>query len=394
MDWSRLEYSEQTIASLKRNWQYSQACYPGHAPWFLQADYVGQCAERAGFPADGISELLRQASAIRDNEDDARLVWHLHWHSHIAAQSLRDPQWPWPEELGRSPHADLTFLTVFPLFALVPSMDTWMQARALPKELPDAALRDVRNWTVHQYRQTGRWGDVQTLWSHHLLRCDIFQLGRLQFQFGSFTERTPLVLQNTATGEIVILSQENLPVAADGRYACTDEPVCFTTALAQTAREYRGNPVRDGLVSKEQLSLPCQEWEPVFRQGDPMLNVHIPEDGPLDCQACLDSLDYARRFYSTQFPEFNFRGFQTQTWLLGTSLRDCLPADSNILHFQSLFHLFPAMQGNDWQLRERVFGDPDLPLEKVPQKTSLQRSVYAKLMAGARLRNGAGVIPR
>ncbi|MBQ6472096.1 MAG: hypothetical protein IJJ33_08945 [Victivallales bacterium] len=394
MDWSRLEYPEKTLASLQRNWEYSQACYPGQQLWFLQSEYVRQCAERAGFPADGTDELLRQAALIRDNEGDSRLVWHLHWHSRIAHQSLRASQWPWPADLAKKPHAGLTFLTVFPLFALTPSMDAWMQARALPRELPDAALRDVRNWSLHHYRQTGRWGDAQTLWSHHLLHCDIFQLGRLQFQFGQFTGRTPLVLRHTATGEIILLSQENLPVAADGRYACPDEPVCFTTTLAQTDREYSGNPVRDGLVSQEQLSLPCQEWEPVFRPGDPMLNIHIPEDGPLDYQTCQASLDCARRFYSAQFPEFDFRGFQTQTWLLGTALRDCLPADSNILRFQSLFLLMPAIQGNDWQLRERVFGDPDLPLEKVPRKTTLQRAVYAKLAAGARLRNGAGVIPR
>jgi hypothetical protein len=387
-------YSEETMEALRRNWRYSQACYPKGGPWFLGEEFVRSCAERAGLPVEAVSELLRQAAAIRSREADSRLVWHLHWHSRIAANSLRVRPWPWPSELSHSPHGGLSFLTTFPLFALVPSMDAWMQARGIDPAVPAAALRDIRNWVLHEYRQTGSWGDRHALWSHHLMNCEVFQLARLQFQFNSFEERTPLVLRNRETGEVVVLAQENLPVAADGCYALPDEEVRFTTRIVLTDKEFRGNPVRGGLVCDREISLPRAEWTQLFRKGDPMLTIHIPEDGPLTEQGCREGLRLAREFFPAQFPEFEFKGFQTQTWLLGVGLQELLPPQSNIVRFQSLFELFPAIQGDDRQLRERVFGDPDLPLDKMPLQTSLQRIVHEKLREGRLIRKGAGVIPR
>ena len=92
--------------------------------------------------------------------------------------------------------------------------------------------------------------------------------------------------------------------------------------------------------------------------------------------------------------EFHFKGFACGSWLLDPTLQDFLPKTSNIVRFQSLFNLYPSPDGNDWQTRERVFGDPDLPLDKVPLKTSLQRIVHDQILNGHRFRSGNMFLPR
>ena len=64
------------------------------------------------------------------------------------------------------------------------------------------------------------------------------------------------------------------------------------------------------------------------------------------------------------------------------------------MRFQSLFQLFPAPKANDWQHRERVFGNPDIPLDQAPQKTSLQKILKREILNGFRFRSGLGVILR
>ena len=101
-----------------------------------------------------------------------------------------------------------------------------------------------------------------------------------------------------------------------------------------------------------------------------------------------------RDFFPRYCPEFRFKGFACGSWLLDPTLQDFLPKTSNIVRFQSLFNLYPSPDGNDWQTRERVFGDPDLPLDKVPLKTSLQRIVHDQILNGHRFRSGNMFLPR
>ena len=46
----------------------------------------------------------------------------------------------------------------------------------------------------------------------------------------------------------------------------------------------------------------------------------------------------------------------------------------------------------DRQHRERIFGDPDIPIDKAPRKTSLQRNFIACLEKGIKFRYGQGII--
>ncbi len=72
-------------------------------------------------------------------------------------------------------------------------------------------------------------------------------------------------------------------------------------------------------------------------KGDPVLEVHIPADGAMTDAACTDSIACARRFFATYFPDFHYRAFTCHSWLLDETLKQFLPAESNILKFQARF---------------------------------------------------------
>ena len=74
-----------------------------------------------------------------------------------------------------------------------------------------------------------------------------------------------------------------------------------------------------------------------LKEGDPVLEVHIPAGGRLTETACDDSLALAREFFGTFFPDFRYTYFTCHSWLLDEGLRNLLPCDSHILAFGNRF---------------------------------------------------------
>ena len=72
-------------------------------------------------------------------------------------------------------------------------------------------------------------------------------------------------------------------------------------------------------------------------EGDDILEVHIPADGPMDLEECKASIAEARRFYAKFFPDHHYKSFTCHSWLLDRTLRQFLGEESNIMKFQSLF---------------------------------------------------------
>ncbi len=120
-------------------------------------------------------------------------------------------------------------------------------------------------------------------------------------------------------------------------------------------------------------------------QGEPVLDVHIPKDGPLDPDAVQDSYRQAGEF---------FRGFSPvflcESWLLCPELPRLLRADSNILKFQAGYRLY-GIEPNSRQAEERIFGRLCSDPSEYPETTSLQRAAKRHLEAGGKLESGRGV---
>lgn len=73
------------------------------------------------------------------------------------------------------------------------------------------------------------------------------------------------------------------------------------------------------------------------KEGDPVLEIHIPAVGPLTPGECERSITRAKEFYARFYPEYDYKCFTCHSWLLDSSLKELLGEGSNILRFASMF---------------------------------------------------------
>lgn len=161
-----------------------------------------------------------------------------------------------------------------------------------------------------------------------------------------------------------------------------------------------------GLTECEWLSLPLElkifrlgrlQFEPICLQreihtekctlpeGTNVLNVHIPEDGRLETEKCLDSFLQAEAFFGE-----SFAAFVCESWLISPKLRGLLEKDSNLIKFMDLFEnygvIYPFRQAE-----QRVFGEISDQKETYPERTSLQRALKKYVLDGNEPGMGQGV---
>lgn len=116
----------------------------------------------------------------------------------------------------------------------------------------------------------------------------------------------------------------------------------------------------------------------LYRKGTEVLNVHIPEDGKLDPEACEAAYQEATAF----FEQRGYSGahiFICESWLLSPQLKEIINEKSNIYLFQDKFTVYQTVYPFR-QTEERVFGEILEDKSAYPEKTSLQRIVKARLL--------------
>jgi hypothetical protein len=215
--------------------------------------------------------------------------------------------------------------------ATLPHIRAYHRDHAIPEHISRHTLGDLgRHMALHR-RRYGTGGLLGPLWMRLHFRGEIYQLGRLQFQRARLG--TPAGSAASAAG---------LPVGP----------------------------------------------------GDPSLEIHIPDfSGPMTPAAVEDSLTRARRFFPRHFPDERYAVCACHSWLLDPQLAEYLPASSNIIAFQRRFPIaYAATEPSDTSPIRFVFGDPDLPLDALPRRTTLQRTVVDHLRAGRHWYGGTGVL--
>ena len=74
-------------------------------------------------------------------------------------------------------------------------------------------------------------------------------------------------------------------------------------------------------------------------EGDPILDIHIPNGAPLSPEKCRASIECAKQFYAKFYPEFEYHHIVTTTWLLDPTLEQFVGPQSNIVNFGKMFTL-------------------------------------------------------
>lgn len=381
-------------ADLAAKWavgrESSAACFPADGVFFLQEGFIKEIVTLSGLCPEAQPAFFAAAAQIRSTPELLAFAWHCHWRLNVAPAAINAEHNPWPPKKADFTVMGNQFFFVFPILAALPRLKAYYAERGIPARILADTLHDLDVWAHTTHDLHGVWGYRDPRWLLNHTAPNLFRLGRLQFQFGK--RNNPCnTWRKTTTGQVVIFPPDGLPATEDGFFAHEDEPQAFATIYNLDADKgtVTGTPVRpDGRIDQHPITLSLEEWKQPFINGDQMITIHIPAGAPLDFDACRDSLRQAIAFFPRFFPDFQFKALQCGSWLFDPQLADYLPAQSNLVRFQTLFHRYPMVNGSSWQIRERVFGDPELPLDKVPQKTSLQKIVKKHLQEGRQWRSG------
>lgn len=134
-------------------------------------------------------------------------------------------------------------------------------------------------------------------------------------------------------------------------------------------------------LSLREFRIGALEYEMIEKEEQKLINIHIPADADMGRESLCKSYEDAREFFAKYFPEYGQSDMVCDSWLLSPVLAKLLPESSNIVRFQRVFDLIRVDDMNDSSIRW-VYGRTDLPILKLPERTSLQKKIKACLLEG------------
>lgn len=377
-------------------WAASQSALPPGRPFFLEPRFVASAAEDSGLSPEFAQALASAARRLDGNPATRALSWHVYYRLFRAPECQDSQLQRWPEPIAMLGE-DTGLLYALALYGGLPAMHALYGTRGVPLQVARDTLHDVQRWADHYRRHSGAWGisPLSLPWLRLHLRGDLYALGRLQFQPGTWNSPVR-AFRHRASGRVLTVSEDGVRYRPDGRPVWEDDAACPEDSWA--ARFSVGavcivahRILPEGRIVREEIRLPRAEWAPVLKSGDPVLHLHIPHGKRLDPAACRQSLEEALAFFPSHFPDRPFVAFACESWLLDAQLEALLPASSNIVRFLRQLYLVPST-GNPESALEWVFDGMLANLAHAPRDTTLRRAVLDHLAAGGTLRGAGGFV--
>lgn len=375
-------------------WERAQGSRPPELV-FLQPGFIDEACAFAAISDEVRREFQAAAAVILQDPLLAQATWFLYTLYHADPMPAGDVIWSWPF-VTRPPRGSAAMIAGLVVLAGVPLLRARHAARGIAETVTRANLRDIEIWTRTFQRRNGYWGYSNMGWLAGNLAGRLYRLGRLQFMHRSFAGPVH-AYSHRQNGRVLALAGPGMRLRQDGFVDGTNEvtdPQAFVTALTVGEKTVTGHPIQPlGTGRPQRVTLDLAEWQPLLKPGDPILDIHIPEDGPMDFAACGESLAQAVAFFAWHFPELPPASvFFCCTWFFDAQLQQILPPTSNIVRFQREFYLYPVLS-YEKESFVRVFGSLPADLNTAPRDTSLRRAMLDFTLAGNHLRSAAGFLP-
>ncbi|MEF3304019.1 acyltransferase domain-containing protein [Paenibacillus sp. GYB003] len=361
---------------------------------FLHPAYMERACAAIRLPDEAARAVVEEAAHISGDERLKAAARRLHRELFVDKAAPGDAN---KRLLATGPRPAMLAAVVY--MGALPQMIDFYEAKGIPEPIWLDTLDDMAIWMRHYYDLHGKWGLGQVGWLVNHMTGRLFRLGRLQFMFKSYGMPFKAFRHRT-TGDVAVLSDSGVRFRADGQADGTngvfDPEGGWTSVYAYDGSAHKGNPISAaGAAEREPVILPEREWEPILQPGDTVLDVHIPEGSKMSHELCRDSYRQAAAFAESRFPEKPFKAFVCTSWLLAPQFPRLLPADSNIVKFQSDYYITPV-RSDELQTLERVFGFGTTPadLPRLPRETTLQRIVYDHLASGGYIHGASGFVPK
>ena len=253
-----------------------------------------------------------------------------------------------------------------------------LRARGVPETYDADIPERMTRKQLKKYAETGDISFDHYPWDMNFYCCQIFFLDRFYF-IPYLWGDTPTAWRNRKTGEVTALWRAGDRFRRDGQFDGVNgitDPGAFTTVFEETEDTVRGNRVLpEGRVSPETVILDQKTWRKVLDEGDYLLALHIPGGEGYTPERVKSSCEQALAFYDRYYPEYEYKGFWSESWLYDPGLREILEPDRNIVRVQKQFYCYPTEEG-DRMIRLEVLGDENADHRKLTPRNSLERGMF------------------
>lgn len=254
-----------------------------------------------------------------------------------------------------------------------------LRARGIPEEYDRDIPERMTRKQLKKYAETGDISFDDFPWDMNFYCCQIFYLDRFYFipyRWGD----TPAAWRNKETREVRALWRGGDRVRRDGQLDGVNgitDPEAFVTGHEETETSVTGNRVLpEGRISPEKVTLDKQAWDKVLGDGDYTLALHIPGGEGYTPERVRSSCEKALAFFDRYYPEYDYKGIWSESWLYDPGLRELLAPERNIIRVQKQFYCYPTEEG-DRQIRLEVLGDENADHRKLTPRSSLERGMFA-----------------
>lgn len=175
----------------------------------------------------------------------------------------------------------------------------------------------------------------------------------------------------------------------------TDTMKCFDRFVREHRESYgKYGFDRDFWVVRQMSGLLFRlgelEYEMIREEGKAYLSIHIPSDAKLSEDRLQDSYRQAEEFFAGRFPDYRNADLVCHSWLLSPDLKKLLTPGSRILGFQEHF-VIEETGKEDREYLQWVFKRKDIPMQELPENTSLQRMMKRYLLQGGKVADARGI---
>ena len=261
-----------------------------------------------------------------------------------------------------------------------------LRVRGIPEAYDADIPERMTRKQLKKYTETGDISFDDYPWDMNFYCCQIFFLDRFYFipyRWGD----TPTAWRNRETGQVTALWRGGDRVRRDGQLDGTNgvtDPEAFRTALEETESTVRGNRVLpEGRISPETVTLDKRVWRKALAENDYLLALHIPGGEGYTPERVKSSCEQALAFWDRYYPEYDYKGFWSESWLYDPGLREILPPERNIVRVQKQFYCYPTEEG-DRMIRLEVLGDERADHRKLTPRNSLERGMFTLWDRGER----------
>jgi len=269
----------------------------------------------------------------------------------------------------------------------------------LERSYAECALQRISEDTVFHSSRAGRL--LYPADGHHWMRFfvegKLFRIGRFEYMTLPETiQFAPHIFRHRESGKVIALCRDDWKFDCGGWRLWRDYPdekPYFTASLQETDEFICGTPVDPaGFAEVDRtVTLRKDEFEPLWRDGDLVPDIHIPPGGNMHRELCRSSLEDAVSFFEKYF-HCTPKAFTCFSWILNPDLGGLLP-DSNMARFMREVYLTP-FSGSSLSGLYFVFGKEDKDWSNYPAENSVQRAFHTLRKENKRLKTGGMFIDR